>query len=45
VHQETKDTVFRYFAGEIFNRASGEMQQLLLRTACCGRVTVEFASK
>ncbi len=42
---ETKDTVFRYFAGEIFNRASGEMQQLLLRTACCGRVTVELAEQ
>lgn len=42
---ETKDTVFRYFAGEIFNRASGEMQQLLLRTACCGRVTVDLAEQ
>lgn len=42
---ETKDTVFKYFAGEIFNRASGEMQQLLLRTACCGRVTVELAEQ
>ncbi len=42
---ETKDTVFRYFAGEIFNRASDEMQQLLLRTACCGRVTVDLAEQ
>ena len=42
---ETKDTIFRYFAGEIFNRASGELQQLLLRTACCGRVTVDLAEQ
>ena len=43
--QETKDTVFRYFAGEIFNRAPEEVQQLLLRTACCGRVTVGLAEQ
>lgn len=42
---ETKDTVFRYFAGEIFNRAPEEVQQLLLRTACCGRVTVGLAEQ
>ena len=42
---ETKDTVFRYFAGEIFNRAPAEVQQLLLRTACCGRVTVGLAEQ
>jgi len=42
---ETKDTYSDTSPGEIFNRASGEMQQLLLRTACCGRVTVEFAEQ
>ncbi|MEK6209275.1 MAG: BTAD domain-containing putative transcriptional regulator [Pseudomonadota bacterium] len=42
---ETKHTVFRYFAGEIFDRASGELQQLLLRTACCERVTVPLAEQ
>lgn len=42
---ETKDTVFTYFAGEIFNRAPAEVQQLLLRTACCGRVTVRLAEQ
>ena len=42
---ETKDTVFRYFAGEIFNRAPAEVRQLLLRTACCGRVTVGLAEQ
>ena len=42
---ETKDAIFRYFAGEIFNRASGEMQQLLLRTACCSRITVDLAEQ
>lgn len=42
---DAKDMVFRYFAGEIFNRASVEMQQLLLRTACCGRITVALAEQ
>lgn len=40
-----QDTVFDYFAGEIFNRASREMQQLLLSTACSGRITVGFAER
>ena len=42
---QTKDTVFRYFAGEILNRASDELRELLLRTACCGRVTVPLAEQ
>jgi DNA-binding SARP family transcriptional activator len=38
-------SVFDYFAGEIFNRASPEMQQLLVSTACSLRVTVDFAER
>jgi ATP/maltotriose-dependent transcriptional regulator MalT/DNA-binding SARP family transcriptional activator len=38
-----RGTLFNYFAGEIFNRAAPDMQQLLLCTACTGRVTVRFA--
>ncbi len=42
---DTAGTVFNYFAGEIFNRASPELQELLLRTACSGLITVGFAEQ
>ena len=42
---ETREAVFNYFAGEIFDKASPENQQILLSTALLSRVTVPIAEK
>jgi LuxR family transcriptional regulator, maltose regulon positive regulatory protein len=45
VQAETRDTVFNYFAGEIFDKAEPETQQILISTALLPRVTVFMAEK
>jgi ATP/maltotriose-dependent transcriptional regulator MalT/DNA-binding SARP family transcriptional activator len=40
---ESQETVFDYFAGEIFSRATPENQRLLMLTAALPRVTLKLA--
>jgi ATP/maltotriose-dependent transcriptional regulator MalT/DNA-binding SARP family transcriptional activator len=45
VDAETREAVFDYFAGEIFDKTEPENQQILISTALLPRVTVSMAEK
>jgi DNA-binding SARP family transcriptional activator len=45
VEAETREAAFNYFAGEIFDKAEPEDQQILISTALLPRVTVPMAEK
>jgi len=45
VEAETREAAFNYFAGEIFDKAEPQAQQILISTALLPRVTVGMAEK
>jgi LuxR family maltose regulon positive regulatory protein len=45
VEAETREATFNYFAGEIFDKAEPQAQQILISTALLPRVTVSMAEK
>ena len=45
VAAETREAAFNYFAGEIFDKAEPESQQILISTALLPRVTVPMAER